>query len=91
MVISDWMMPGLTGLELCRKIRADPIGGYTYFIMVTSQGGHDEILEGMIAGADDYLVKPLDPDDLQARLIAADTGHVAAPPARPTSGSSSKG
>ena len=39
--------------------------------MVTSQGGHDEILEGMSAGADDYLIKPLDPDDLQARLIAA--------------------
>jgi two-component system, cell cycle response regulator len=70
-VVSDSMMPGLTGLELCRKIRAHPIGGYTYFIMVTSHGGIDEILEGMSAGADDYLVKPLDVDDLQARLIAA--------------------
>jgi two-component system chemotaxis response regulator CheY len=71
-VISDWMMPGLTGLELCRNIRADLIGGYTYIIMVTSQGGHDEILEGMLAGADDYLIKPLDPDELRSRLIAAD-------------------
>ena len=70
-VISDWMMPGLTGLQLCRNIRDYALGRYTYFIMVTSQGGHEEILEGMSAGADDYLLKPLDSDDLQARLIAA--------------------
>jgi two-component system chemotaxis response regulator CheY len=70
-VISDRMMPGLTGLELCNEIRAYPGGRYTYFIVVTSQGAHDEILEGMSAGADDYLIKPLDADDLRARLIAA--------------------
>ncbi len=70
-VISDWMMPGLTGLELCRNVRAHAPGSYTYFIMVTGQGGLDEILTGMGAGADDYLLKPLDPDDLHARLIAA--------------------
>jgi diguanylate cyclase (GGDEF) domain len=70
-VISDWMMPGLTGLQLCRNIRDHDSGGYVYFIMVSGQGLLDEILEGMSAGADDYLVKPLDPDDLQARLIAA--------------------
>jgi diguanylate cyclase (GGDEF)-like protein len=71
-VISDWTMPGLTGLQLCRNIRADPSGRYTYFIMVTSRGALDEILEGMNAGADDYLVKPFDPDDLRVRLIAAE-------------------
>ena len=65
------MMPGMTGLELCRNIRADASGAYTFIIMVTSQAGHDEILEGMSAGADDYLIKPLDSDDLQAHLIAA--------------------
>jgi diguanylate cyclase (GGDEF)-like protein len=70
-VISDWMMPGLTGLQLCRNIRGYAPGSYTYIIVVTSQGGRDEILEGMNAGADDYLIKPLDSDDLQARLIAA--------------------
>jgi two-component system chemotaxis response regulator CheY len=70
-VISDWMMPGLTGLELCRNIRADVTGSYTYFMMVTGYRARNQILEGMTAGADDYLVKPLDPDDLQARLIAA--------------------
>jgi two-component system cell cycle response regulator len=70
-VISDWMMPGLSGLELCRNIRDHDRGRYAYFIMVSAQGRVEEILEGMTAGADDYLVKPLDPDDLQARLIAA--------------------
>jgi two-component system, cell cycle response regulator len=70
-VISDWVMPGLTGLQLCRNIRAHQNGNYTYFIMITSQSGRDQLLEGMTAGADDYLVKPFDPDDLQARLIAA--------------------
>jgi len=70
-IISDWSMPGLTGLELCRTIRAQVADGYTYFIMVTSHGNLDEILEGMSAGADDYLVKPLDSEDLQARLVGA--------------------
>jgi two-component system cell cycle response regulator len=70
-VISDWLMPKLTGLQLCRNIRAHTPGSYTYFIMVTGQGGFEHVLEGMRAGADDYLVKPLDSEDLQARLIAA--------------------
>jgi diguanylate cyclase (GGDEF)-like protein len=69
-VISDWTMPGLSGLQLCRNVRAYA-GGYIYFIMVTSHGSPADVLEGMNAGADDYLVKPLDPDALQARLIAA--------------------
>jgi DNA-binding response OmpR family regulator len=70
-VISDWVMPGLSGLQLCRNIRAHTPGSYTYFIMVTGQGGLEQVLEGMSAGADDYLVKPLDSEDLRARLIAA--------------------
>jgi len=71
-VISDSMMPGLTGLQLCRKIRASGLGAYTYFIMLTSQGVLDQVLEGMTAGVDDYLIKPLESDDLQARLVAAE-------------------
>ncbi|HYP22775.1 MAG TPA: response regulator [Actinomycetota bacterium] len=55
-VISDWLMPGLTGLELCRNIRAHSAPGYPYFIMVTGQGARDQVVEGMTAGADDYLV-----------------------------------
>ncbi|HEY7947563.1 MAG TPA: response regulator, partial [Acidimicrobiales bacterium] len=46
-VISDWMMPEMTGLQLCRAIRSQPPGRYTYFIMITSQGALAEVLEGM--------------------------------------------
>jgi diguanylate cyclase (GGDEF)-like protein len=70
-VISDWMMPGQTGLQLCGNIRAHTRGSYTYFIMVTRHGDLDQILEGMGAGADDYLVKPLNPQELKARLVGA--------------------
>lgn len=69
-VISDWMMPGISGLELCRRIRSSP-GAYSYFIMVTGEGAAAAVLEGMNAGADDYLVKPVDGDGLRARLVAA--------------------
>ena len=72
LVISDWLMPGLTGLQLCRRIRAHPEGGYTHFIMVTRQDSRDRVAEAMDAGADDYLVKPLNHDDIRARLIAAE-------------------
>jgi diguanylate cyclase (GGDEF)-like protein len=70
-VISDWMMPGQTGLELCVNIRSDNSSAYTYFILVTRHRAIEQVLQGMEAGADDYLVKPLNPEDLQARLIAA--------------------
>jgi two-component system chemotaxis response regulator CheY len=70
-IISDWMMPGQTGLELCQRVRAEPEGGHVYLILLTGQGAHQQIIEGMNAGADDYLVKPLDPDELEASLIAA--------------------
>ena len=71
-VISDWTMPGLTGLDLCRNIRAQAADTYTYFIMVTSHSNLEQILEGMNAGVDDYLIKPLDSEDLQARLVGAE-------------------
>jgi two-component system cell cycle response regulator len=71
-IISDWMMPGLSGPELCRHIREEPAGDYPYFILISVQDARERVLEGMEAGADDYLIKPLDPGDLQARLIAAE-------------------
>ena len=70
-VISDWMMPDLDGLELCRRIRATEGPRYCCFIMVTSRDGRREVREGMLAGADDYLTKPLVVDELEFRLIAA--------------------
>jgi two-component system cell cycle response regulator len=70
-VISDWMMPDMDGLELCRKLREEGPDEYTFFIFLTALGGKEHLLEGMQAGADDYLSKPLDRDQLEVRLIAA--------------------
>jgi two-component system cell cycle response regulator len=70
-VISDWMMPDLDGLAFCRRIRSDGGGIYSSFILVTSLDDTQHALEGMLAGADDYLSKPLNVDELQMRLIAA--------------------
>jgi len=70
-IISDWMMPGMDGLELCRKVRDEERGGYTYFIFLTALGDRAHLLMGLEAGADDYLSKPLDRDELQVRLISA--------------------
>ncbi|HLG68970.1 MAG TPA: ATP-binding protein [Chloroflexota bacterium] len=71
-VVSDWLMPGVDGLELCRRVRAAEDRPYTYFILVTALEDKQHVIEGMEAGVDDYLVKPVDPDDLKARLIAAE-------------------
>ena len=70
-IISDWMMPGMDGLELCRLVRNEERDEYTYFIFLTSLGDRDHLLMGLEAGADDYLSKPLDRDELQVRLISA--------------------
>ena len=70
-IISDWMMPGMDGLELCRLVRGDERGTYTYFIFLTALGDREHLLMGLEAGADDYLSKPLDRDELQVRLISA--------------------
>lgn len=70
-LVTDWLMPGLDGPELCRRVRGAAERGYTYIILATSRCEPDQIIEGMEAGADDYLTKPLDPFDLRARLIAA--------------------
>ncbi len=58
-VISDWMMPNMDGLELCRRVRGLDREGYTFFIFLTALGGREHLLEGMQAGADEYLTKPL--------------------------------
>lgn len=71
LVISDWLMPELDGLELCRRIRAQQVREYCYFIIVTVKSGKANLMEGMSAGVDDYLIKPFDPDELKVRLQVA--------------------
>lgn len=71
-VLSDWMMPGLSGLDLCRLIRALPRENYCYFILLTSRSGTGEVVDGLDCGADDYLVKPVASDELRARLRAGE-------------------
>jgi diguanylate cyclase (GGDEF)-like protein len=70
-VITDWLMPLMDGVELCERIRAHTAGTYTYVVLLTALGDKAHFIKGMEAGADDYLAKPCDPDQLRARLIAA--------------------
>jgi two-component system chemotaxis response regulator CheY len=68
MVIADWIMPGLDGPDLVRRIRAADWPGYTYVILLTVRGEKRDVVEGLNAGADDYLTKPFHPDELLARM-----------------------
>src|SRR5919106_945192 len=70
-LITDLLMPEVDGLELCRRVRADTRAGYTYIIVVTVVADRHDVVRGMEAGADDYLVKPAQLFDLEARLMAA--------------------
>ena len=72
LVISDLLMPDIDGLELCRRIRAHRQSKYTYIILLTALIGKKDYLEGMEAGADDFVTKPFDPDELKARLRVAE-------------------
>ncbi|HKV82754.1 MAG TPA: diguanylate cyclase [Candidatus Sulfotelmatobacter sp.] len=67
LLITDWEMPDITGLELCRKIRQDH-ERYVHIILLTSNTEKDQIIEGLDAGADDYLTKPFHPGELLARV-----------------------
>lgn len=71
-LISDWMMPEMDGLELCRRLRARPTDQYTNVILLTSLGGKANYLEAMNAGADDFITKPFEEDQLAARLVVAE-------------------
>lgn len=70
-VISDWQMPDVDGLMLCRELRRQPARQYTNFILLTTHGGRANYLEAMAAGVDDFLTKPLDEEQLSARLLVA--------------------
>lgn len=71
-VITDWMMPVIDGLELSRRIRGDGRSHYTYLIMLTALDGKERYAEGMRAGVDDFMTKPLDLDMLRVRLKVAE-------------------
>jgi signal transduction histidine kinase len=70
-VITDWMMPELDGLDLIRRIRGGGRPGYVYAILLTARAQKEDLVEGMEAGADDFLTKPFDRDELRVRLRAA--------------------
>jgi sigma-B regulation protein RsbU (phosphoserine phosphatase) len=71
-VITDWMMPELDGLELTRRIRSHSKDRYTYVLLLTALTGRDRYLDGMMAGADDFVSKPVDREELHARLRVAE-------------------
>jgi phosphoserine phosphatase RsbU/P len=70
LAILDWIMPGLDGIELCRKIRETKNFYSLYIILLTAKGQKKDIVEGLRAGADDYITKPFDRDELRARVQA---------------------
>jgi sigma-B regulation protein RsbU (phosphoserine phosphatase) len=72
LILSDWMMPGMTGLEFCRAFKALPQEDFGYFILLTSKSDKAEIADGLEAGADDFLTKPVSADELRARLRAGE-------------------
>lgn len=72
LVITDWEMPEMNGLELCRAIREEDFDGYVYVIMLTSRDGGRQKIEGLHGGADAFLVKPLNPDELLVSLKTAE-------------------
>jgi two-component system NtrC family sensor kinase len=72
MVILDWQMPKLDGLEVCRRVRAHPEGEATFLLVITSRSGMSDLDSVLDAGADDYLSKPVTPEDVAARLRIAE-------------------
>jgi len=70
LAILDWLMPGIDGPEICRRIRAADQERYTYLVLNTTQSQREKIIEGLQSGADDYLVKPCDTGELEQRLRA---------------------
>jgi len=70
LVILDWMMPGMDGIEICRRIRSGDQGVYRYVLLLTAKDDKQDVIAGLEAGADDYLTKPFDVNELRARVRA---------------------
>ncbi len=71
-IVSDWMMPKIDGVELCRRVKAMGERPFCHVLLVTSKGESADLVEGIMAGADDFIAKPVDADVLRARLHAAE-------------------
>ncbi|KAF0676339.1 Response regulator receiver protein [Profundibacterium mesophilum KAUST100406-0324] len=72
LIVCDWMMPGMNGLEFCRAIRRLDLANYVYIILLTSKSAPGEVVQGLDAGADDFLSKPIDTTEFRARLSAGE-------------------
>lgn len=70
LAVFDWEMPGLTGVELCRKVKERKDAPYTYIILLTGKKKKEDIVTGLESGADDFITKPFDPSELKSRLAA---------------------
>ena len=68
LIISDWMMPNLTGVELCERIRKLETAGYIYFILLTTKNEKKDLIQGLESGADDFIIKPFDKEELRSRI-----------------------
>lgn len=68
LVVSDWEMPNMSGLALCRAIRTENLPGYVWVLLLTTHGSVEERVAGLAVGADDFLPKPFDPEELIGRL-----------------------
>ena len=72
LAILDWMMPGMDGIKICHMLREREGGGYTHIIMLSAKNEIRDLVAALNAGADDYLSKPFDPDELHARVRAGE-------------------
>jgi DNA-binding response OmpR family regulator len=68
LAVLDWVMPGLAGPQVCREVRANPKTASSYLILLTGRNSSADILAGLRAGADDYITKPFEPEELRARV-----------------------
>lgn len=71
-VISDWNMPGMDGIDLCKRLRSNDSLGYIYFMMITSRNSKEDLLTGLAAGVDDFITKPFEPAELLLRVRNAE-------------------
>jgi len=70
LILLDWKMPGMDGIEVCRRLRQLPAARTAHVILVTARGGKEDVVAGLEAGANDYITKPFEPSELRARLQA---------------------